>query len=187
MRIRVAITTTVPGFTMQLQPCDSLCWAAVTLSVNLWRKPQLALTMCTVVQDSLGVTDCCSELNAVGSCACNEDCNQDFVLFNALQAVNALEHTGVAPNMLTGTTEAGTIWSSIQSEIDQGRVICCKIDFGGVSNHYVVVWSYTTYSNGSITVAVQDPLYPSQSWELDQFLNNYNGCGGVCCELTTIM
>ncbi len=193
MTIETGCTTaSVDDFAMYPQPCDSLCWAAVTLSVNLWRFPQLALTLCQVVEAALCVTDCCNRQNQTDSCDCNDDCNQVAVLQNALLEVNAmLESSGAAgvrfnPGTSLPTTDSDAIWSALQNEINAGRVLCCKIAFDDY-NHYVVVWGYTECSDGSRTVAVQDPYNPGQSWDFDQFLTNYNYSNGSCCELITLL
>ena len=187
-------TASVDNFSICPQPCDSLCWAAVTFSVNLWRYPQLELTLCQVVEAALCVTDCCNQQGQTESCDCNDDCNQVAVLQNALMEVNAmLEAAGAAgvpynPGTSLPTTDSEVIWSTLQNEINAGLwVVCCKISEFDDYNHYVVVWSYTVCSDGSRTVAVQDPYNPSQSWDFNQFLTNYNYSNGSCCELVTLL
>src|SRR6266700_5017599 len=71
------------GFTMQTQQQTQWCWAAVSVSVNLYYDPTSGQTQCAVANTALGQTTCCND----GSTA---QCNQPWFLYLALQIVGNL-------------------------------------------------------------------------------------------------
>src|SRR4029079_4998564 len=70
-------------FTMQQQQQTEWCWAAVSVSVNLFYHPASGQTQCAVANVAMGPTTCCQD----GSTA---QCNQPWFLDQALQIVGDL-------------------------------------------------------------------------------------------------
>src|SRR5258708_20108493 len=92
------------GFTMQTQQQTQWCWAAVSVSVNLYYHPTSGQTQCTVANTAMGQTTCCTD----GSTA---ECNQPWFLDQALQIVGNLN----------ALTSGKTALTNIKPEINQSR------------------------------------------------------------------
>src|SRR5947207_5493093 len=71
------------GFTMQPQQQTEWCWAAVSVSVNLYFHATSGQTQCAVANTAMGQTTCCPDGGST-------QCNQPWFLDLALQLVGDL-------------------------------------------------------------------------------------------------
>ena len=160
-------TTSVCGnplaFTMQTQQQSQWCWAAVSVSVNLYYHPASGQTQCAVANTALGQTTCCAD----GSTA---QCNQPWFLDQALQIVANL-------NALTSGKIALT---SIKAEINQCRPFCLRIAWNGGGGHFVTVYGYSRK-----LIDIGDPWYGNSIVSYDSFPSTYQGGGAWTDSYTT--
>ncbi|HEX9274821.1 MAG TPA: papain-like cysteine protease family protein [Casimicrobiaceae bacterium] len=151
------------GFTMQPQQQTQWCWAAVSVSVNLYYHPASGQTQCAVANTAMGQTTCCVD----GSTA---QCNQPWFLDQALQIVGNL-------NVVTSGKAALT---RIKAEIDHCRPLCLRIAWNGGGGHFVAVYGYT---HGYISIG--DPWYGNSVVTYASFPSTYQVGGSWTDSYTT--
>ena len=153
------IMPTVP-FTMQMQQGGNLCWAAVGVSVGLWRNPALNKKQCDVAQGVLPLAagvNCCAHLS---------QCDQDGPLGAALQFCHV--------NINVPQFRALTVLQ-IQNQINAGKVICVGIQWRGGGLHYVVIAGYE--NDAANTLHIRDPYFNSSDVPYNVFVSNYKHLG----------
>ena len=133
------------------------CWAAVSASVCRFYSAASTWTQCTIVNQELKQTACCTE----GS---SSACNQPYILSNALSLVQHLLRDFAGP--LT--------FDEIVAEIDAGRPVGLCIDWKGGGGHFVTVAGYDR--NGEM-IQVKDPLFGNSQVPLATFPAGYQGGG----------
>ena len=151
------------GFTMQHQQQTQWCWAAVSVSVNLYYHPASGQTQCAVANAAMGQTTCCAD----GSAA---QCNQPWFLDLALQIVGNL-------NAVTSGKAALT---SVKGEIDGCRPLCLRIGWNGGGGHFVTVCGYRRKN-----ISIGDPWYGNSVVTYTSFPNTYQGGGSWTDSYTT--
>ena len=144
------------GFTMQPQQQTQWCWAAASVSVNLYYHPTSGQTQCAVANTAMGQTTCCND----GSTA---QCNQPWFLDQALQIVGNLN----------AVRSGKAAFKKLKPEIDQCRPFCLRIAWNGGGGHFVAVYGYS-----SRHLNVGDPWYGNSVVTYDSFPDTYQG-GGV--------
>ncbi len=153
------------AFTMQHQPQTQWCWAAVSVSVNLYYHPASGQTQCAVANTAMGQSTCCSD----GS---TPQCNQPWFLDQALQIVGDL-------NAVTSGKAAMT---NIKTEINQCRPLCLRIGWNGGGGHFVAVYGYWKKQ-----LYIGDPWYGNAIVTYASFPNTYQGGGSWTDSYTTKM
>ena len=151
------------GFTMQPQQQTQWCWAANSVSVNLYYDAARGQTQCAVANTAMGQSTCCAD----GS---TPQCNQPWFLDQALQIVG---------NLNAWSSGQATL-AAIKSEIDQCRPFCLRIAWNGGGGHFVTVYGY---SNRKLTIA--DPFYGNSVVAYATFPGSYQGGGSWTDNYTT--
>jgi len=153
------------GFTMQHQQQTQWCWAAVSVSVNLYYHPASGQIQCAVANSALGQTTCCND----GSTA---QCNQPWFLDQALQIVGNL-------NVVTS---GKAVLSKVKTEINQCHPLCLRIGWNGGGGHFVAIYGYSRK-----LINVGDPWYGNSVVPYAAFPNTYQGGGSWTDSYTTTM
>jgi len=151
------------GFTMQPQQQTQWCWAAVSVSVNLYYHPASGQTQCAVANVAMGQTTCCAD----GS---TPQCNQPWFLDQALQIVGNLNAWSSGKAALT----------AVQAEINQCRPFCLRIGWNGGGGHFVAVYGYSRRR-----LSIGDPFYGSSVVDSGTFPASYQGGGTWTDNYTT--
>ena len=151
------------GFVMQPQQQTQWCWAANSVSVNLYYNPASGQTQCAVANIAMGQTTCCAD----GSTA---QCNQPWFLDQALQIVGNLNAWSSGKALLV----------TLKAEIDQCRPFCLRIGWNGGGGHFVTVYGY---SRRSLTIG--DPFYGNSVVTYATFPGSYQGGGTWTDNYTT--
>jgi hypothetical protein len=116
---------------------------------------------CALVNDELSQTTCCQD-------GISSDCNRSWYLDSALKRTGNLASTAPRP---LGIAE-------IKGEVDAGRPIGVRIEWGDGSGHFVALAGYDdTLPPGSERVQVCDSLYGDAPADLAQFTSAYLGSG----------
>lgn len=146
-------------FVMDTQTQTNWCWAAVTSSVARFYAPNSAKTQCQVV---------CAELNNSACCAQPQQCNQQARLDASL---------GTAGH-LAGWNFGALPFASLQTEIQNGRPVCFRIQWaGGGGGHFVAVSGCDSQLQ---TVDVQDSQNGFSSAPYASFQSSYlSGAGAT--------
>ncbi|WP_169814781.1 papain-like cysteine protease family protein [Nocardia crassostreae] len=157
-------TTKQLAFTMEAQTQSNWCWAATATSVSHYYWLFSHWTQCKVACNELSRTDCC------GSPVPSE-CNVPWYLDRALTRTDNLDS-------FTGAIT----FDRIKQEIDAGRPIGARIEWGTGGGHFMVIYGYgyfhrRVHSRPRYYVDIDDPIYGKQHVSLDAFTNNYRGDG----------
>jgi hypothetical protein len=143
------------AFSMQHQQQTQWCWAAPSVSVNLYYHPASGRMQCGVVNTALGQTTCCTN----GS---SSACNQPWYLDRALLIVG---------NLNTWTSGKAT-FATVKAEINGCRPLCLRIGWTGGGGHFVAVYGYS----GS-NINIGDPWYGNSVVNYAVFPGGYHGGG----------
>ena len=145
-------------FTMQHQKENEWCWAAVSTSVSLFFNAGSGWTQCSVANKTLGQTTCCTTPSG-------PNCNKPWFLNLGLTTTS---------NYASSASSAQPM-SAIQTEVNSGKPIGCRIQWRPKGGHFVIL---SGYDNAAQTVDVRDPWYgPTNGLSLKTFTNNYQGAG----------
>lgn len=139
------------GFVMQQQMGNFWCWAAATSSVSAFYDARSAWTQCSIADACLMQACCASPIS----------CDRPFVLDAPLTRTGNLQGT---PFTGVGTRQ------QIQDEIDAGRVVCCFIDWGDQSGHFVAI---SGYDWGTDDLVIDDSLYQRSTVPYPVFTSSY--------------
>jgi hypothetical protein len=145
---------TVP-LTVQKQENSEWCWAAVTVSVDLFFRPASTHTQCEVAGGVLGLS-CCSG----GKLSKSDPCNVPHPIHTVLGRFHLLAADPIRKPLT---------FNQVQKEIDGGRPVCVLIkwrdDDGTVSNrgHFIAINGYRVTPSLKQFVAITDPFFgPSE-------------------------
>lgn len=150
-------------FTMQHQEQTQWCWAAVSVSVNLFYHPASGQTQCSVANVAMNQTTCCQD----GSSA---QCNQPWFLDQALQIVGNLNAWSAGKALL----------SKIKNEISNCRPFCLRIAWNGGGGHFVSVYGFNLQR-----INIADPWYGNSVVPYGPFPSAYQGGGTWTDNYTT--
>lgn len=140
---------------MQQQQGTYWCWAANTSSVSMYYNARSTWTQCQVASGCL--TQPC--------CTVPAPCDTPFVLDIPLQTSGNLQgvpFSGIATR------------AQIQAEIDHDRVVCCFIDWGDFTGHFVAIAGYDWSTDDLV---IDDPLYARSTTPYTVFVSSYLGRG----------
>lgn len=152
---------TTLSFVMQHQEQDRWCWAAVTVSVFDFYKHSSGSLQCDVVNAELGRNDCCA--NPAG-------CNQ----------VGPLDRPLNRNHNLKVLKSGATVFLTLNTEIENGRPLGCRIAWDGGGAHFVAVHGYSSQGFGAAatnSIEIADPWYGSSSQNFSSFPRTYQGGG----------
>jgi hypothetical protein len=158
-------------FSMQNQNHTEWCWAAVSVSISHFYNSVSSWTQCDVVDAEFSLSNCCSN----GS---SSQCNQPWYLDKALTRTS---------NLNVMSTEV-TSYQDLNTEIENGYPLCCRIGWNGGGGHFVALHGYLNKSVGSSIenwVDVGDPWYGPSSLLYDDFRTKYQNTGKWTHSYTT--
>lgn len=148
-------------FSMQKQLGDNLCWAANAASIaDYYRKGGVWSSQCSIVNKLLKQQTCCPNPRS-------KPCDKPLRLDIALDLTRNLERE-----------EEHLRSEDIVNEIEHGRVIAIRIDWGENMAHFVTIYGYEDKPE-DIKVAVGDPQFGNRMHRLYDLFNNYLGKNGV--------
>jgi hypothetical protein len=158
------------SFAVQRQKRPEWCWAAVSVSVDLFFRPNSTHTQCELAGAVLH-QPCCDG----GAPAKSAECNQTHTLHTVLGTLHLLAATPVVrpDNPLS--------FSAVQKEIDAGRPICALIKWldkqGQLTTrgHFITINGYHVTPGQKQFVSISDPLYGASEIEFAQFSNPTGG------------
>jgi hypothetical protein len=148
-------------FNMETQEQTQWCWAAVAVSVSKFYETSSTMTQCRVANMVLGQNGCCSN---------PDPCNVDNYLEKALDEVGHFRNIDSEP----------LPFDEVDGEMQQGRLLGCRIGWFGGGGHFVVIHSTSTDASGNSLknwVAVADPLYGPSDYPVDEFTSAYRQRG----------
>ena len=145
-------------FTMQDQQQTEWCWAATAASVSAFYKDDPVWTQCKVASECLGMECCITPLPPPPPPYWPG--NRMYALDVAL---NIIHH------LADGPTGGVLRFSSIISEINGERPVCCHISWG----HFNVIVGYCDDSDQDIVV--RDPLFGEKTLPYATFVSSYHG------------
>jgi hypothetical protein len=149
-------------FTVDAQVQSQWCWSAVATSVCRYYDASTNWTQCSLADAEFGQTSCCRD----GS---TTDCNKPHTLDTALRRTGNLK------------TWYPVAFQSLETEIQQGRLVAARVAWRGGGGHVVVIDGYL--GDPQQTIAVSDPSpIPSAFVPLQQFADSYRGFG-VCTHI----
>jgi len=151
------------AFTMQPQQQTQWCWAAVSVSINLYYHPASGQTQCALVNVAMNQTTCCQN----GGSA---QCNQPWFLDRALQIVGNLNAWSPGKAAL----------ATIKAEVNACRPFCLRIAWNGGGGHFVTVYGYNWWG-----INIADPWYGNSIMAYGPFPSSYNGGGTWTDNYTT--
>lgn len=154
---------TTLNFTMEHQTQTEWCWAAVSVSVSHFYDSSSSWTQCDVVNAELSLSDCCKTGSSI-------ECNQPWYLDKALQRTSNLN------TMSAGSTS----YMNLNTEIENGNPLGCRIGWSLGGGHFVILHGYTNKMVGPSTenwVDVGDPWYGPSSVLYDDFRTKYQNAG----------
>lgn len=143
----------------ETQEQDQWCWAAVTVSVSKFYDPASSWTQCSLVNAELNRDDCCWDGGSSG-------CNRPWTLEAPLSETNNLNWTD----------GSAAVFPDIAAEINNRRLLGCRIGWASGGGHFVVIHGFSDGPNGS-WVSVADPFYGSSTYAYDVFCTNYRSNG----------
>jgi hypothetical protein len=163
----VSTAATTVSLQMQRQKMPEWCWAAVSVSVDLFFRPDSAHTQCEIAGAALNL-QCCDSGKPADTAQCNAP--------NALAAVLGTLHLLVGDPLQKCLT-----FDEIQKEIDAGRPICVLIKWldntgkPGPRGHFIVIDGYRVTPAQKQFVSIADPLYGPSEMDYDQFASLQGG------------
>jgi hypothetical protein len=162
-----ALAVAAPGsgttltFSMEDQEQEQWCWAAVAVSVSLFYDSSSGWIQCDLVNAEFNRSDCCSN---GGPTVCNKPWGLD----------RALTRTNNLNRMAAGAAT----FQDVNTEIENGSPLGCRIGWPGGAGHFVVLHGYSASIGGSvISVEVADPIYGPSTYAFDNFRTSYRNTG----------
>jgi hypothetical protein len=144
---------------MQHQQKSNWCWAAVASSIDQYLRPSGARTQCQVACAVLGRDSCCNDGDT-------DACNSTSTLETALDAVG---HLSGEP--LSGPVSFSSIIT--QTSPPFSMPIGVRVS-NGPQGHFLLIVGFND-EGGHQWVRVADPLYGPASYEIEDFMNGYQG------------
>jgi Papain-like cysteine protease AvrRpt2 len=147
---------------MQHQQQTQWCWAATSVSVNLYYDPGTGNTQCLVANTVLDKTICCDD---------GSKCNQPNKLGKALTVVGNLN----------AIASGKASFATVKGEIDNCRPICLRIGWNGGGGHFVAIYGCT----GDNIINIGDPWWGDSVVYYSKFPSGYHGGGSWTDSYTT--
>jgi len=149
---------------MQHQKRSEWCWAAVSVSVNLFFRPEATHTQCEIAGSVLELS-CCKD-------SAPAQCNTPHELHPVLGRLHLLARDPVLKPLT---------FHQVQQEIDAGRPICALIKWldnaGNLTDrgHFIALAGYRVTPAQTQFVSIADPLYGPSSVNFAEFSNQKGG------------
>lgn len=146
-------------FQIQTQEQSRWCWAAVTVSVELYFSPNSAWTQCNLASAVLP--------NNPNCCAQPAVCNRAWYLERALSAVGKLRYA---------LLDVLTI-DQVRTELRANLPVCVRIGWDNGGGHFVIICGLRRSSSGKMLVDVADPWYLDSTLTYEDFRDRYQHRG----------
>jgi len=152
---------------VQRQEKSEWCWAAVSVSVDLFFRSDSTHTQCDIAGSVLDLP-CCNGAEPAPSAACNTP--------HALHPVLGHYHLLAGDPILKPLT-----FDQVRSEIDAGRPVCALIKWldnhGQVTDrgHFVALNGYRVTPAQKQFVSITDPMYGSSEIDFLQLISEKGG------------
>jgi Peptidase_C39 like family len=163
-----ATVRTVP-LAIQRQRMPEWCWAAISVSVDLFFRPNSTHTQCELAGSVLN-KPCCD-----GDSKHTAACNQTHTLHTVLGTLHLLAQDPLVRPQTPLTFQA------VQKEIDAGRPICVLIKWldnqGQLTarGHFIAIQGYRITPAQKQFVQIGDPLFGPSEIDFTQFSNSKGG------------
>jgi hypothetical protein len=153
---------------MQHQKHSDWCWAAVASSISEHFSRTSPWCQCKLAREMTKRKKHCCGHPFTKNLA--EECNQPWYLDRALKIVKRLD----------GKAKEGRLsYSQIKKQINEGRPVCVRIQWGREgAGHFVVISGCQKSSRGDRWLYVEDPFYGNSTWEFREFCTNYQYADG---------
>jgi hypothetical protein len=148
------------AFSMQTQQANNWCWAAVSVSVAIFFGAG-GWTQCRLAGQELSATCCVSPVPG--------PCDRAWYLDRALARVGHFDR-------IDYTSEP---FSTVQSEINTGRPLGCRIAWAAGLAHFVAIGGWQVASDGAEFVDVFDPYYGASTLPYATFVSGYRSPGDM--------
>lgn len=146
---------------MQYQEQTEWCWSATTVSITLYYDAPSTWTQCTLANNQLGRTDCCTAGN---SAPCNE----------AWYPPTALTATGHFAQTKSGRLS----FSELCTQIDEHRPISVNLQWypANSGGHNLAIDGYESGDDsGRPLISIKDPWWGPSTQDYEAFPGSYNG------------
>jgi hypothetical protein len=140
---------------MQHQQQTNWCWAAASVSVNLYFDSKSTWQQCTVANNGLGQSSCCNNGDA-------NECNQPWYLDRALTIVGNLDSV----EQRRGTMD------EVSAALDASSPLCLRIGWNDGGGHFVAIYGYS-----GTTLNIGDPWFDDAIVNYNSFPENYQDRG----------
>jgi hypothetical protein len=154
------------AFKVQRQLRSEWCWAAVSVSVDLFFRPDSTHTQCDVAGSTLGLS-CCD-----GTLPSSDSCNTPHALHPVLGHFHLLAGDPIVKALT---------FDQVRAEIDAGRPVCVLIKWldnqGQVTDrgHFIAINGYRVTPAQKLFVSITDPLFGASEMAYDQFSSGRGG------------
>lgn len=165
--ISPAGTTCGVSLKVPRQQRSEWCWAAVSVGVDRFFRPDSTHCQCEIASRSLNL-QCCSGVQPAPLTTCNAP--------HAIHTVLGTHHLLAADPIIKPLS-----FDSVRTEIDAGRPVCVLIKWldsqGQVTQrgHFIAINGYRVTTGQSQFVSITDPMYGSSEIAFDQFANGKGG------------
>jgi len=147
---------------VQKQEMSEWCWAAVSVSVDRFFRPDSTHTQCEIAGSALNL-QCCDGTQPAQS----DSCNQKHTLHPVLDGLHLLAADPI--------TEPLT-FDRVRAEIDAGRPVCVLIKWlDNSGGHFVAINGYRVTPAQKQFVSITDPLFPSSEMAFPHFISKKGG------------
>jgi hypothetical protein len=152
---------------MEQQMMSEWCWAAVSVSVDRFFRPDSTHTQCEIAGAALDL-QCCAD----GAAAPPAQCNAPHELNPVLGRLHLL----AADPLLKPLA-----FADVQKQIDAGNPICVLIKWldkqgkVGDRGHFIAISGYRVTPLGKQFVSITDPFYGSSDIDYTQFSSPTGG------------
>lgn len=165
--MRGGTTTRALSFKVQRQEKSEWCWAAVSVSVDHFFRPDSRHTQCDIAGTVLRLS-CCDGAQPAAADSCNTP--------HALHTVLGRFHLLAADPIVEPLT-----FDQVRTEIDGGRPVCVLIKWldnqGQVTDrgHFIAIGGYRVTPAKKVFVSITDPMFGSSEAIFDQFADSKGG------------
>jgi len=152
---------------VQRQKKSEWCWAAVSVSIDRFFRPDSTHTQCDIVSGAIKLP-CCEESPRGQPDPCNTP--------HALHPVLGRFHLLAADPIVKPLT-----FNQVRTEIDAGRPVCVLIKWldnqAQLTNrgHFIALNGYRVTPAQKLFVSVTDPMYGSSEIDFEHFASKKGG------------
>ena len=165
-----AATARILSFAVQRQKMPEWCWAAMSVSVDLFFRPDCTHTQCQLASAAFN-RSCCDNSNPADA----QNCNQPNTLHTVLETLHLLAADPVR------RPDTPLSFDAVRKEIDGGRPICLLIrwlDKQGETTtrgHFIAIHGYRVTAGNKQFVTIGDPFYGASEIDFSQLSSAEGG------------